>query len=125
MKLMNIRLELGRTDGFPEGSSRHGFEFVAPLTPEGHLDSQAWAKAKDRCTVRQFWEGRDDEYGFLRHVGQGWRFDYDPSDREDDEPFFKLDRHVIAPGLYVSVKGHDGVQRPYKIISVSPARTDA
>ena len=74
--------------------------------------------------MRHFWAGQEDKFGFLRHVGQGWRFDYDPSDKEDDEPLFKLDRHTIAPGLYVSVTGQDGVQRPFKIVSVAPARTD-
>lgn len=38
MTLMNIRLELGRTTGFPNGDSSHGYEFLAPLTEEGHID---------------------------------------------------------------------------------------
>ena len=37
-KLNRIRLELARTDGFPEGSNRHGYEFVAPLDGKGHID---------------------------------------------------------------------------------------
>ena len=119
-KLNRIRLELARTDGFPEGSSRHGYEFVAPLDGAGHIDADAWHAVKDRCTVTRFWNGQDDENGTLRHVGHGWRFDYDGQVDEDDEPFFKLDRHVLTPGNYVSVTEHDHVQRPFRIVSVTP-----
>lgn len=113
-------MELARTEGFPEGSPAHGYEFVAPLTAEGHVDVEEWRKAKDRCTVRRFWDGQDDEHGKLRYLGHGWRFDYDPSDADDDEPFFKLDRHVLTKGAYVSVTEHDRVQRPFKIVETTP-----
>jgi hypothetical protein len=53
-------------------------------------------------------------------VGKGWRFDYDSSDDSDDEPFFRLDRHPLTPGAYVSITEHDGEQRPFKVVSVTP-----
>jgi hypothetical protein len=68
--------------------------------------------------VVRFWGGAEREIGKLRHVGRGWRFDYDPANDTDDEPFFKLDRHMLAPGAYVSITEHDGVQRPFKVVSV-------
>lgn len=121
MSLMSIRLELGRTAGFPNGDRSHGYEFLAPLTDDGHIDHDAWMQKKNECLVRKFESGQSDEHGRLRHVGQGWRFDFDPSRSDDDEPFYKLDRHIISPGLYISVTEHDGVQRPFKIVSVTPA----
>jgi hypothetical protein len=124
MNLRNIRLELARTDDFPEGNSQCGYEFIAPLTADGHIDSQAWGKVKDRCTVRHFWSGQEEKYGFLRHVGRGWRFDYDEADEEDDEPFFKVDQHILVPGEYVSITGHDGVRQPFKVVTVTPATAD-
>jgi hypothetical protein len=120
MGLMRIRLELGRVQEFPEGSVRHGYEFVAPLTGDGHIDAESWRAAKAMCTVRRFWGDDPEERGFLRHLGHGWRFDYPGRPTSDDEPFFKLDRHTIEPGGYVSVTEHDGVQRPFKIVSVRP-----
>ena len=39
------------------------------------------------------------------------------------KPIFRLDRHVIAPGLYVSITEEDGIQRPFKIAAVTPVRT--
>ena len=119
MDLKRIRLELARTPDYPEGSHDHGYEFIAPVSKDGHIDADAWKQAKDRCHVVRFW-GKDEETGTLRHVGQGWRFDYNPKDDADDEPFFKLDRHALTPGAYVSITEHDGVQRPFKVVSVLP-----
>ena len=118
--LMNIRLELGRTTEFPNGDKSQGYEFVAPLTSDGHVDPEAWAIHKEACTVRHFRHDQDEQWGLLRHVGHGWRFDYDRKDDSDDERVFKLDRHVISPGLYVSITEHGGIQRPFKIASVTP-----
>ena len=119
MALQQIRLELARTPDFPEGSPDRGYEFIAPLTPDGHIDAKAWKDVKDRCEVTRFWAG-EFETGLLRHVGGGWRFDYAAQDDADDEPFFKLDRHALTPGAYVSITEHDGVQRPFRVASVLP-----
>jgi hypothetical protein len=120
VKLKRVRLELARTAEYPEGSSAHGYEFIAPLSGDGHIDPEAWNKFKQRCRVRHF-VGDESEHGVLRHVGRGWRFDYDGRSTDDDEPFFKLDRHALTPGAYVSITEHDGIQRPFKVVSVTPA----
>lgn len=118
MDLMRVRLELARTPDFPEGSRDHGYEFVAPMTKDGHIDAEGWKEAKERCGVIRFWGSAEPEIGMLRHVGKGWRFDYDTKKDTDDEPFFKLDRHALTEGAYVSITEHDGVQRPFKVVSV-------
>ena len=118
-KLQRIRLELARTPEFPEGKRDHGYEFVAPVTADSHIDPRAWKKLKQECRVSRF-SGQNVEHGVLRHVGQGWRFDYDGRSTEDDEPFFKLDRHALTPGAYVSITEHDGVTRPFKVVSIMP-----
>ena len=118
--LRRIRLELARTPEYPDGNREHGYEFVAPLNRDDHIDPEAWKKLRDACWVSRF-SGEDTETGVLRHVGKGWRFDYHAKTRDDDEPFFKLDRHPLKPGAYVSITEHDGVQRPFKVISVTPA----
>ena len=123
MALTRIRLELARTPNHPEGSSAHGYEFIAPLTEEDHIDADAWRELKEQCKVCRFWDGEPDEHGKLRHVGQGWRFDYKAEEEEDDEPFFKLDRHALVAGAYVSITEHDGVQRAFRVISTVPVAT--
>ena len=120
MSLMNVRLELGRTRDAPEGDRRHGYEFIAPLDRHGHLDTAEWRAAKDRCGVRCFRPSRADRKGMLHHLGHGWRFDYEPG--PDGEPIFHLDRHIIAPGLYISITEEDGVQRPFKVVAVTPVK---
>jgi hypothetical protein len=118
--LKRVRLQLARTPEFPEGSPEYGYEFVAPVNSSGHIDSDAWKKVRDRCRVTRF-AGQETETGMLRHVGRGWRFDYDGSSKDDDEPLFKLDRHALTDGAYVSITEHDGIQRPFKVVSVAPA----
>ncbi len=118
--LKRIRLELGRTPQFPSGSSRRGYEFVAPLTDEGFLSVDAWKQMQKKCTVTRFWDDEPEQYGYLRHVGKGWRFDYRPDTTDDDEPFFKLDQHALVPDNYVSVTETDGVQRPFRVVLVTP-----
>src|SRR5579871_4280649 len=107
-RLSRIRLELARTPDFPEGNSNVAYEFVAPLSEDGHIDPAAWKDNRSRCRVSHF-SGDSVEHGYLRHVGRGWRFDYDNRSVDDDEPLFKLDRHSLTPGSYVSITEHDGV----------------
>jgi hypothetical protein len=118
MPLFHVRLELARSKEFPNGSAGHGYEFVAPLDANGHLSTDEWKKHKAQCTVRRFTAGKEDENGMLVDVGRGWHFDYDAGASDDDEPLFKLDRHTIKQGEYLSITEHDGVMRTFKIASV-------
>jgi hypothetical protein len=118
MPLFHVRLELARSKEHPNGSARHGYEFVAPLDANGHLSSEEWKTSKAKCTVRRFTAGEDDENGRLIDVGRGWHFDYDASDTDDDEPLYKLDRHQIKQGEYLSITEHDGVMRTFKVVRV-------
>ena len=116
--LSRIRLELARTKDKPEGDPSHGYEFVAPLRPDGHIDAEAWKKARGRCRVRHFSPGREEMNGHLIHTkGRRWAFHYDESrEPEEDEPGWRFDSHVFATGEYVSITEHDGVTRPFKVI---------
>jgi hypothetical protein len=118
MALKHIRLELARTKEQPQGDAACGYEFAAPLDGAGHLDPEGWKADKARCSVRRFWRGQDDERGLLVHgKGGRWAFSYASGDA-DDEPIFKFDSHRFVPGEYVSITEHDGVTRPFKVVSV-------
>jgi hypothetical protein len=115
-----IRLELARTKDRPEGDTRHGYELVAPLDPEGHLDVDAWRHQRAACSVHRFAPGAEDEFGRLVHTrGQRWAFSYRPGD-DDDEAVFRLADHRFRVGDYVSITEHDGVTRPFRVVSVRP-----
>ena len=36
--LRHVRVELARDHEFPSGSNQHGYEFIAPLDKDGHID---------------------------------------------------------------------------------------
>lgn len=119
MSLRTVRLELARCPEFPLGSPVRGYEFRAPLTEGGELDPKEWRQARRQCTVRRFWPGEEDEHGHLLHTRkQDWVFHYNGIEAEDDEPIFALDHHRLIQGEYVSVTEHDGVLRPFRIVSV-------
>jgi len=111
-----IRLELARTDEFPEGSHNHGYELTAPVDAQGRLDVKKWRQGRGRSTVRRFWQGEDDEFGDLIKTRDGWAFSYAPGE-EDDEAIYRLESHVFAEGSYFSVTEHDGKTRPFKVVS--------
>jgi len=121
-----IRLNLARSREFPQGSPRHGYEFVAPLKADGHIDDAQWKKDRGHCRVRRFWEGQDDEIGFLVHKPGGpehgrWVFDYDATAEDDDESGYRFASHVFRPGEYVSIRGEDEEMHTYQVVSVEPA----
>ena len=124
--LKRIRLNLARSKDFPSGSSRHGYEFVAPLDANGHIDPNLWHKHRDHCRVRRFWEGQDDEIGFVVHKPGGpehgrWMFDYNPLRADDDESGYRFGTHAFRTGEYVSIRDEDGEMHTFVVASVEPA----
>ena len=121
MTLKKVRLELARDREHPEGSKRHGYEFVGPLDEEGRLDPVLWKKYRERCRVRRFWQNEDDELGHLvRKPGGHWAFHYDINgDSDDDEGGYRLGNHKFAVGEYVSIREHeDDVMRTFRVVRV-------
>ena len=121
-----IRLNLARSKEFPQGSARHGYEFVAPLDGSGHIDAGLWAKNREHCGVRRFWDGEDDEVGRLVHKPGGpeharWIFDYDETAEFDDEAGYRFGSHAFRPGEYVSIRDEDGEMHTFQVVSVEAA----
>lgn len=116
--LTRLRLELARTKEHPDGSRRHGYEFVAPLDADGHLDAAAWKSARDRCRVRRFWGDEDDDVGHLIHrPGGSWAFHYDVDGDEDDEAGYRLGQHTFNLGDYVSIRDEDGELHTFRVVA--------
>ena len=124
--LKRIRLNLARSKEFPQGSPRHGYEFVAPLNGNGHIDVALWRQHRDHCRVRRFWEGQDDEIGFVVHKPGGpehgrWMFDYNPLRADDDESGYRFGTHAFRTGEYVSIRDEEGEMHTFVVASVEPA----
>jgi hypothetical protein len=123
--LNRILLNLARSREFPDGSPRHGYDFIAPLDLQGHIDPLLWKKYRDYCRVRRFWAGEDDEVGRLVHKPGGaeharWVFDYNPDEDDDDEAGYRFGSHAFLPGEYVSISGQDGKLNTFRVIAVNP-----
>ena len=121
-----IRLNLARSKEFPQGSPKHGYEFVAPLDASGHIDAEQWRAHRDNCRVRRFWEGEGDETGFVVHKPGGpehgrWVFDYDQTAETDDESGYRFGAHAFRPGEYVSIRDEDGEMHTFQVATVEPA----
>lgn len=127
--LHRIVLHLARHPLFPNGSARHGYEFVLPLTAEGEIDTAEWRAEKDKCRARRFWAGLPDRIGhFVRKPGgrggATWIIDYDRRTHADDETGIQLDRRKFAPGEYISLA--DGQEdHTFQIDSVEPVTESA
>ena len=124
MTISKIRLELARDPDFPAGSSRHGYEFTAPLDANHRIDYDAWKTHRTQCRVHRFWEGEEDEVGHLtRKPGGRWAFHYDiHGDEDDDETGYRFSDHAFVPGEYVSILEHDDVLRTFRVVSVVDAQ---
>lgn len=123
--LQRITLHLARTAEHPEGSQRHGYDIVAPLDAESHIDAAAWSEQRDLCRVRRFRPGEPDRHGWLVHRAGGsggatWIVDYDDASSEDDEAAYRLDKHVFVIGEYVSIRDEDEEMLPYKVAALQP-----
>ena len=120
-----IRLDLARSKEFPEGSSRRGYEFVAPLDAKGHIDPHLWHEHRDNCRVRRFWDGADEQIGHLVHKPGGaeharWVFDYDAEKTDDEESGYRFGAHAFLSGEYVSISDEDGELHTFRVVSVQP-----
>ena len=121
--LKTIRLNLARTKEFPNGSARHGYEFIAPLDETGHIDAAAWKKNRELCRVRRFWGDEEEDIGHLVHrPGGTWAFHYDIGGDEDDEAGYRFGSHAFAPGEYVSIRDEDGDLHTSQVVTVQPFR---
>lgn len=124
--LKRIRLTLARSKDFPEGSARHGYEFVAPIDAQGHIDAALWRQYRDNCRVRRFWDGEPEQHGRLVHKPGGaeharWVFDYDENRADDDEAGYRFGVHAFVPGEYVSITEDDGDVHTFRVVSVETA----
>jgi hypothetical protein len=126
VQLKKITLHLARTKEFPDGSIRHGYDLIAPLDGNAHIDARSWQDRRNACVVHRFWGNEPRMRGMLVHRAGGvhgatWVFDYDQAKDNDDEAGYRLGDHVFAPGEYVSIHDAEGHMHTFKVASVEPA----
>ena len=92
--LRKVTLNAARSKEFPQGSIRHGYDFVAPLTEDGHIDLAAWKAHRGECFAHRFWGDEPSRRGLIVHraggaSGSTWAFEWNTGtkDKEEDEGF--------------------------------------
>ncbi|GAB4361738.1 MAG: hypothetical protein Kow0026_25080 [Oricola sp.] len=122
MPLYNVRLEMAREPGFPEGNRKRGYQLVLPLDAAGKIDANEWKANPKACTVERFWDGEFAALGYLeKHPKGQWVFDFDFDADDDDEAGFRFGDHTFNKGDYVSIAAHDGKMHTFTVVSVTPA----
>lgn len=115
----HIRLQLAREPGHAEGDPHTGYDIVAFLDAEGHLDLEACRDHASVCRVRRFRQDTTIATGQLHHgVGDRWTFDF-PQAGEEDATGFRLGDERFIPGEYVSVIARNGTAHTYRVERVA------
>jgi hypothetical protein len=114
----HIRLELAREPGHPDGDRGDGYDIVAFLGEDGHLDLAACRADPARCRVRRFADDVTVATGQLRHTtGDRWMLDF-PGEGEEAAGF-RLSDERFVPGEYVSLVAADGAVHTYTVRRVT------
>ena len=124
--LRKVTLHAARSKAFPDGSIRHGYDFVAPLTGDGRIDIELWKAHRGECFAHRFWADEPAMQGLLIHRAGGrggstWAFEWkSPHAATDDEDEgFRFGDHVFKLGEYVSIREPDGGLVTFRVVSVS------
>ncbi len=121
--LRKVVLNAARSKEFPEGSIRHGYDFIAPLTDDGHIDLEAWRSHRGECFAHRFWADEPSMRGLLVHRAGGlggstWTFEWKTGSKDEEEEGFRFGDHAFRVGEYVSVREEEGQLLTFRVVSV-------
>ena len=122
--LRRITLNAARSKEFPEGSIRHGYDFIAPLTDAGRIDLEAWKQHRGECFAHRFWADEPSMRGLLVHRaggrgGSNWAFEWATRGATDvEDEGFRFGDHEFKVGEYVSVREAEGELLTFRVVNV-------
>jgi hypothetical protein len=111
-----IRIELAREPGHPEGDAGFAYLIIAPLDADDRIEAKLQHEHREACRITRSRPGQDDRHGHLVHRGGGWAFAY--ADDAPDEVGFHFADERFAVGEYLSIKEGDKMHT-YRVVSVS------
>lgn len=118
-----VRLELGQTAQFPDGSASRAYILRLPLNDAGLIDGAALARDPAMGTVRRFWPNEADQTGYLVKNSHGWAFAHSldgASGHGDGNNLFHLEPCPIRLGASVALTGPDGERLPFRVVREEP-----
>jgi hypothetical protein len=122
--LRKVTPQAARSKAFPEGSIRHGYDLVAPLTEDGHIDLESWKAHRGACFAHRFWAGEQTLQGLLVHRAGGrggstWAFEWKSRRAgQEEEEGFRFGDHAFKVGEYVSVREAEGDLLTFRVVDV-------
>jgi hypothetical protein len=112
-----IRIELARERGHPEGAHDVAYVLLAPLSDDGHINAELWRQHREACRVARLRPGEATVHGHLVHRrGGSWAFQYEANIPDEGGYHFNEERFVR--GEYVSVN-EEGRMHPFRVVSVA------
>jgi hypothetical protein len=117
MNWKSIRLELARTQEYPEGSACRAYLLRLPLNEQGLIDEKALRHSPALATVHRFWPNEPDLSGYVIRTPNGWALSYEIGE-DDDETVFHLETHPIRIGEYLTLTEPDGRRLPFRVASL-------
>jgi len=123
MNWKSIRLELARTEEYPEGSASRVYLLRLPLKEDGLIDEEVLRNAPARATVRRFWPNQADLSGYVVRTPKGWAFSFEPG-QGGEEAVRHLESHPIGYGDYLTITEPDGSKLAFRVASfedIAPA----
>lgn len=113
-----IRIELAREPGHPDGEAGIAYVIVAPLGEDDRIDAGLWKRHREACRVARLRPNQDDSLGHLLHrPGGSWAFQYDLGNMPD-EAGYHFENERFVQGEYVSIK-EEGEMHTFRVTSVS------
>ena len=114
-----IRIELAREPGHPDGDAAEAYVILAPLDANDRIDPVLWREHREACRIVRLRPDRLDDRGHLVHrQGGGWAFRYDAKADMPDETGFHFADECFVSGEYVSIN-ESGKMHTYRVASVS------
>jgi hypothetical protein len=114
-----IRIELAREPGHPEGDNAVAFVIIAPLDADDWIEPVLWREHREACRIARLRPDERDDYGHLVHrQGGSWAFHYDAGANTPDEVGFHFADQRFVIGEYVTIN-EGGKPHTYRVVSVN------
>lgn len=113
-----IRLDLAREPGHPEGAHAIAYVLVAPLAADGRIDPAQWQVHREACRVVRLRPGEQTTGHLIHRPGGTWAFHYGAESALPDESGHHFADERFAPGEYVAIRD-GGVLHTFRVVSVA------
>ena len=101
----------------PEGDLDDRMHLRVTLSPQGHLDGDAWENGTVPWLTSRERAGHPVRSGELVKLEEGWAL---RSLGSEDEPLYSVFAQIVRPGEIVRVSRLDGDEMLYRIVAVEP-----